>query len=62
MCQGKASLCSHPGTGKVSDEAAQRARPWRAQMGRGQQVASIYLYYSKAEMGSHPRTMDVSSY
>lgn len=36
--------------------------PGRAQMGRGQQVASIYLDYSEAEIRSHPRTMDVSSH
>ena len=34
--------------------------PEGAQMGRGQQVASIYLDYSEAEIRSHPRTMDVS--
>ena len=34
--------------------------PEGAQMGIGQQVASIYLDYSEAEIRSHPRTMDVS--
>lgn len=34
MCQGKASLCIHPGTGKVSDEAAQRARLWEGPDGQ----------------------------
>jgi hypothetical protein len=53
MCQGKASFYSHPGTGQVSDEAAQRACPWEGPMGRGQQVASIYLDYSEVESSSH---------
>ena len=34
--------------------------PEGAQMGIGQQVASIYLDYSEAEIRSHPRTMYVS--
>lgn len=29
-------------------------------MGRGQQVALIYLDYSETEINSHPRTMDGS--
>lgn len=36
--------------------------PGRGQMGRGQQVASIYLAYSEAVIRSHPRTMDISSH
>ena len=36
--------------------------PGRVQMGRGQQVASIYLDYSEAEIRSHPRTTDISSH
>lgn len=36
--------------------------PGRAQMGRGQQVASIYLDYSEAVIRSHPRTRDISSH
>lgn len=42
MCPGKASLCSHSGTGKVADEAVQRASPWEGPDGQ-RIVGSINL-------------------